>query len=329
MLFTWRVEKVFPSQTWHKPIKPFLVSSFPLLWRISVTFMLRPSLPQSWLAKIGEVGYGASWARWALCVLVIISETQIPTEMDWLQQILFGFEWWGWCIKKLQKLHGKLEFGFTVEIHVSHFESRCIWGANALPFLVMHLVVGISVDETFTGINEAAMSPKTNWSFEVVFVIAPQKRRQGIDIDGSIPAGFFLSIFLLAIQASLLYLGWSVFHFRIFTFCQFINMKISPQWFSISRIHNNDLDQRHRFLWVSSSTCNLGLWKFTHANRCQLASETWGYRSDYSDNFYMNQDAEWHASSVLHFALLTAIRWFSTSTTSMIVVPCCFYVSQI
>ena len=117
--------------------------------RISVTFMLRPSLPQSWLAKIGEVGYGASWARWAL------------------------------------------------------------W-ANALPFLVMHLVV--------------------------VFVIAPQKRRQGIDIDGSIPAGFFLSIFLLAIQASLL-------------------------------IHNNDLDQRHRFLWVS-------------------------YRSDYSDNFYMNQDAE-------------------------------------
>ena len=32
--------------------------------------MLRPSLPQSWLAKIGEVGYGASWARWALCVLV-------------------------------------------------------------------------------------------------------------------------------------------------------------------------------------------------------------------------------------------------------------------
>lgn len=154
------------------------------------------------------------------------------------------------------------------------------------------------------------MSPKTDWSFEVVFVIAPQKRRQGIDIDGSIPAGFFLSIFLLAIQASLLYLGWSVFHFRIFTLCQVINMKISPQWFSISRIHNNDLDQRHRFLWVSSSTCNLGFWKFTHANRCQLASETWGYRSDYSDNFYMNQDAEWHASSVFHFALLTTIRWF-------------------
>lgn len=166
------------------------------------------------------------------------------------------------------------------------------------------------------------VAPK-NWSFEVVFVIAPQKRRQGIDIDGSIPAGFFLSIFLLAIQASLLYLGWSVFHFRIFTFCQVINMKISPQWLLVSRIHNNDLDQRHRFLWVSSSTCNLGLWKFTHANRCQLASETWGYRSDYSDNFYMNQDAEWHASSVLHFALLTAIRWFSTSTTSIYKYDCC------
>lgn len=61
--------------------------------------MLRPSLPQSWLAKIGEVGYGASWARWALCVLVIISETQIPTEMDWLQQILFRI----WVVRLMYK----------------------------------------------------------------------------------------------------------------------------------------------------------------------------------------------------------------------------------
>lgn len=118
------------------------------------------------------------------------------------------------------------------------------------------------------------VAPK-NWSFEVVFVIAPQKRRQGIDIDGSIPAGFFLSIFLLAIQASLLYLGWSVFHFRIFTFCQVINMKISPQWLLVSRIHNNDLDQRHRFLWVSSSTCNLGLEVYA---REQMSVGEWNLR---------------------------------------------------
>ena len=215
------------TQTWHKPINLswFPVSRYsegsasPSCCDHPYPSHGSPRLAKWAMAPRGRDGLYVFWSNQR--------DSKIPTEMDWLQQILFGFEWWGWCrkkLQKLQKLHGKLEFEFTVEIHVSHFESRCIWGANALPFLVMHLVVGISVDETFTGVA------KTNWSFEVVFVIAPQKRRQGIDIDGSIPAGFFLSIFLLAIQASLLYLGWSVFHFRIFTFCQFINMKISPQW---------------------------------------------------------------------------------------------------
>ncbi len=153
---------------------------------------------------------------------------------------------------------------------------------------------------------------KRNWSFEVVFVIAPQKRRQGIDIDGSIPAGFFLSIFLLAIQASLLYLGWSVFHnIHILSTWKYHHISDFYVWGSTTMIWINDIDffgwVPLPAIWNFGSLCwrwaDVSCWVQPEAiDRTTATTSTWTkMRSD----------------------MPQVIRWFSTSTTSMIVVPMC------
>lgn len=117
----------------HKPIKPFLVSSFSGYSEGSASPSCcdhpypshgSPRLAKWAMAPRGRDGLYVFWSNQR--------DSKNPTEMDWLQQILFGFEWWGWCIKKL---HGKLEFEFTVEIHVSHFESNLDASEGPMPFL--------------------------------------------------------------------------------------------------------------------------------------------------------------------------------------------------